>query len=313
MPQHTLPSRILVGISCEPDATGIAISRADRHAFLQAAWIAQRVGGVVRAFHVTDFVDARVAGPAERLRGVLRESLNAQVEAMCDKATVNRVVTSHGFAEGKPWFELLREAHRWQADLIVVSPRRSQLGLGARILHGSTARRLIRKAAVPVLVVHAGPDVGFQHVLALVDGSPVSELVMRNAQAFADLGGAQRTALRCLDFPEDIALRRLPRAEDVLRAYHNEVRGLAEAELSALANATAPGWKLALDDRYIIDAVPRRVDEESIDLVVLATTSRPRVAGVLLGTTAERILEVTTASTLVVRPPDWQSPVRFEE
>lgn len=306
-----LPCRLLVGISCEAQSRGIGIARADRHAFLQAAWIAQRTGGAVRAFHVTDFFDERIVDGGEAVAQRVHDSLDGQLEALCAAATANRVQTSHGFARGKPWLEMLREAHRWEADLIVISPRRTAISVGSRIVHGSTARRLIRKANEPVLVVVPGPGVGISNVLACVDGSPVSTEVMAVARGMAELAAARRVVLRCLDYPDDIALRRLPHADETVRAYHARVRETARAGLSALAEAHGPGWEVELSDGYVADVVPHRVERDDVDLVVLASGSHGALAGALLGTTAERILDAAPVSTLVVRPSDWRSPIQL--
>lgn len=305
------PRRLLVGVSCEAQTRGIGIARADRHAFLLAAWIAQRTGGAVRAFHVTDFFDERIVDGSEGVAQVVHDSLESQLEALCGGASMNRVVTSHGFARGKPWLELLREAHRWEADLIVISPRRTAIGIGARIVHGSTARRLIRKALQPVLVVEPGPSVGISNVLACVDGSPVSNEVLAAARGMADLAQARRVVLRCLDYPDDIALRRLPHAAETVRAYHARVREAAKAELTALAEESGPRWEVVLSDGYVADVVPQRVESDEVDLVVLASAARGAIAGLVLGTTAERILGTAPVSTLVVRPSDWRSPIEF--
>lgn len=313
MSTQSLPVKILVGVSCDIETRGVGIARADRHAFLQATWLAQRTGGTVRAFHVTDFLDESAAQGRERVAAILRDSLQNQLDAMCNQASVSRVAATYGFAIGKPWFELLREAQRWEADLIMISPRRGDIGVADRLVHGSTARRLIRKASTPVWVAHPGPSVEINSVLACVDGSPVSERVVRTAHELAELGGAQRQVLRCLDYPDDLAVRRLPHAEEALTAYHTEVREAAGAHLKALISRVGGGgWSTSLEDGDVVDVVPDRVASREVDLVVLASTSRSWIAGVVLGTTAERILARTAVSTLVVRPADWRSPVAFE-
>jgi nucleotide-binding universal stress UspA family protein len=184
------PRRILVGISCEASTKGIGIARADRHAFQQAAWLAQRTGAAIRAFHVTDFLDEQLTHGRDRVAEIIRDSLTSQLDGMCGKAAVSRVSTSYGFASGKPWMELLREAHRWEADVMVITPRRADIDIASRVIHGSTARRIIRKAQTPVWVVHPGPSVAIENVLACVDGSPVSKRVLSAAHAVADIGDA---------------------------------------------------------------------------------------------------------------------------
>ncbi len=304
--------KILVGVSCEAEPRDLRIATSDRHAFMRAVWIAARCGAEVRAFHVTDFVDKRLSRGSAVVRELVHQGLDAQLEAMVGAVAMEGTPTSHGFGDGKPWLSLLQEAKRWGADLIVVGAHRSEIGIGSRLLHGSTASRVIRKAPTPVLVVHPGADVGVAHVLACVDGSPVSERVLDAAHWLGELGKAKRTALRCLDYPDDIALRRLADADVALRQYHEGVRGDAQAELLDAAERTGGDWEVVLDDRYILDVVPSFIADEGVDLIVMASTSRGAIAGMLLGTTAERILALSTVSTLIMRPEGWKSPVDLE-
>lgn len=311
------PSRILVGISCATDSASLSIAPADRHTFHEATWLAKSTGAQLRAVHVTDFVDDRISDGRSQVAELLQERLREQVEAMIGAARLERVAASMGFLSGKPWYELLREAHRWEADLIMVSPRRGEIGVGERLLHGSTCRRLLRKASCPVWTVRhdaeRGEKVGVHAIVALVDGSEISSRIVAAANGIAEITGARKVALRSLDYPDDIALRRIPGAVASLNAYHNRVRDQAHAALLKLTGGSENGWEVRLADRWIPELVTPLVHEENFDLVVVGATSKARLAGVLLGTTAEKIIERAPVSTLVVRHQAWESPVRFED
>ena len=70
---------------------------------------------------------------------------------------------------------------------------------------------------------------------------------------------------------------------------------------------------MSLSDDWVVRVAPKYVERHGIDLVVLGGLSYPRLKGVLLGTTAERILERTPVATWLIRPDGWQSPVEFSE
>ena len=59
--------------------------------------------------------------------------------------------------------------------------------------------------------------------------------------------------------------------------------------------------KLTLGADWVVRQAPTLIADRDIDLVVLAGNSKPRLAGALLGTTAERLLERVEASVWVVR------------
>ncbi|HVS10740.1 MAG TPA: universal stress protein [Planctomycetota bacterium] len=49
------------------------------------------------------------------------------------------------------------------------------------------------------------------------------------------------------------------------------------------------------------------------DLLVLGTVARTGIAGVLIGNTAEEILDRIACSVLVVKPDGFVSPLRLED
>ena len=57
--------------------------------------------------------------------------------------------------------------------------------------------------------------------------------------------------------------------------------------------------------------IPEIVDTEQIDLVVMGSVARSGVAGLLVGNTAEAILEQLSCSVLTVKPDGFVSPVQL--
>jgi nucleotide-binding universal stress UspA family protein len=57
-------------------------------------------------------------------------------------------------------------------------------------------------------------------------------------------------------------------------------------------------------------AVPRAVERLRPDLLVLGTVCRSGVPGLLIGNTAERVLDAVNCSVLTVKPRDFVSPVK---
>jgi nucleotide-binding universal stress UspA family protein len=186
-----LPTRVLVGVATVMDRGALAISSADRHAFQQATWLAKRSGAALRAFHVLDFIDAG-AGGSEGRASVLERSLEEQLEGLVAAAAAERVRASYGLGRGQPASELLAEARRWEADLLVVSPRR-RLGLGARVLHGSTTTRLIRAAHLPLWIVQVGSTLGIRRVGPAAPPAQASSPALEVAGALADIVASDAT------------------------------------------------------------------------------------------------------------------------
>jgi nucleotide-binding universal stress UspA family protein len=313
-PQIPTPRRVLCAIAStsEAESMGLTIAAADRHAAQMALDFAAKVGAAVRFVHVVDFLDARGHASVPLVQQLVRDELTPELAALEAKAGEMGVEASHVFTRGKAWYKLLREAHRWSADLVVLSPRRDKLSFGDRVLHGSTASRVLRKAQCPVWIVDPRSRGETLRVLALVGRTVVSEQVVSAANMLADGLGAERYALHCLDYPNDIALVRMPDARQAIRAYHDEILGEAREDLRRLTGGKEAGWNLLFENDWVVRKAPSVVEEHEIDVVVLGSLSNRSLAGVLLGTTAGKLLERCQVSAYIVRPDDWVSPIQFD-
>lgn len=313
-PLKHAPRKLLcaIGSTMLPDGAGLTVAEADRHAAQVTLEFASKVGAEVRFVHVVDFIDARGHSSVPLVQKLVRDELSPAMLALVAQAKKLGVLASYVFTRGKAWYKLLREAHRFEADSIVLSPRRDKLSFGDRVLHGSTASRVLRKSQCPVWVIDPRACGGPKRVLALVDRGKVSIPVVQAAKMIASACGAERYALHCLDYPNDIVLVRMPDAQRAISAYHDEMLDEARRDLQRLTGGKAAGWHLLFEDDWVVRTAPKVVEEHVIDLVVLGSLSNRALAGVLLGTTAEKLVERCPVSTYVVRPEDWVSPVQFD-
>jgi universal stress protein E len=56
-------------------------------------------------------------------------------------------------------------------------------------------------------------------------------------------------------------------------------------------------------------AISQFVDKNGVDLVVMGTVARSGIAGLVMGNTAERVLQRLRGSVLAIKPPGFVSPV----
>jgi nucleotide-binding universal stress UspA family protein len=304
MAEDIAPKKILVAVSSwRTDDGKLELCAHDRRAAAQALWLAERVEASVELVHVVDFLDQRLTNEADALFELVSEQLNPELEALA--GTAPAVPTTWSFQRGLPWVELLRRARESEADLLVLSPKR-QLALGEAILFGHTTWRLIRHAACAVWVVHPEGPEGIRKVMALVDRTKVSQRVVDATALLALASESEQHLLTCLDFPEDISLHQLPEAERAIAAYHIEQRKAAERYLAPLA--AGGDWHIHLREDWVVRAAPKVIAMHGIDTVVVAAVSQPRLAGMLLGTTAEKLVERVPASCWIVRPEGLSWP-----
>jgi universal stress protein E len=57
------------------------------------------------------------------------------------------------------------------------------------------------------------------------------------------------------------------------------------------------------------DAVARFVESHGVDVVVMGTVAQTGIAGLVMGNTAERVLQRLRGSVFAVKPPDFTTPL----
>ncbi|HYL06752.1 MAG TPA: universal stress protein [Thermoanaerobaculia bacterium] len=207
--------------------------------------------------------------------------------------------------EGVPHRVLADAAAGAGASLIVVGAAESW-GRLSKLL-GSTADRVVRAAACPVLAVRGELELPPRRVLIAVDLSPASgDAMRRGLQVLAVIGGGPwgrpRTAIEALYVEESALL-------EIMNLDVDEPRGEAEAaaelERFIAANLPEPGWQVrgrvrtaTAADREILG----RCEEVAPDLVVLGTHGRSGFERFLIGSVAESVMRHAQSSVLIVPP-----------
>lgn len=207
--------------------------------------------------------------------------------------------------------ELAASALEHKADIAVVAAHRR--GRVDRFVLGSVAGTLVRVAPCPVLI--AGEDRPLPHalyrVLAIVDGSPMSEPVLSHAKAFTEKHGA---ALRVLSvFDTEAMLRGVVQP---LRPVISEMMNLCEAryraEIESLVRRTfGDTAQVVVDVRAGDDPRQTILDVSSAmdaDLVVLGSSGHNAWEGMVLGSIASGVVAGALCPVLMVPAPASRMP-----
>jgi universal stress protein E len=208
------------------------------------------------------------------------------------------------------WPELVRCAVRNKCELVVaVSQRYGRL---RRLSLSNEDWELIRHCPMPLLLVHGEPSAGYDRIVAAVDPlhaddkpADLDQRILEQAGRLARHHGARLNVLNVVAQTLVATPSAVPAAlpaqsvsEEVLAAHRLRVDQLLQA-----AGTHA-------DERLVVAAVPsaeiidyaRRSDA---DLLVMGAVSRSMLARLLIGNTAERVLDRVTCDVLVVKPGDF--------
>jgi nucleotide-binding universal stress UspA family protein len=188
------------------------------------------------------------------------------------------------------------------ADIIVVGAGRRRT-LKEKVL-GSTADRIVRTSAVPVLVVKDPDDRPYRHVMAAIDFSSSSEFVARTAAEFC--GDAALELINVVQVALALEQAFLRSATIGGRVSHYKATLIANAQESLL--------KLAADLKTRHEPRIRAVAGEPAavllrlsgragpNLIVASRHSRGALDRMLLGSVALRLLRQCSCDILIAPP-----------
>ena len=312
MPDPTRPIRQVIAATdfSEPATFGLA----------WAARIARSHGARLTLVHalsppvpVSDF-----AAPPLHVDRELRRSADQRLQEALEKAPLAGVEARAVLRDGTPSQAVNDLAEELDADLVVVGTR----GLtGFRhLLLGSTAERIVQRSPAPVLSVHPG------------DGPPAESprTILVPTDFSEDAEAALHTARRALSPPHEDSADSADRADGgraatrviLLHVFHvpaeytsygpagsffeftEELSATLEERLAALARPFRDeGFTV---DSVVAEGIPAEVivDEAAklaVDLVAMGTHGRSGLAHLLLGSTAERVVQHAGCPVLTVR------------
>ena len=235
---------------------------------------------------------------------------------------------------GVPFLEIIRDVLRNGRDLVIKAP---DPGDWLDRLFGSDDMHLLRKCPCPLWLIKPTAPKSYRRVIAAVDVSdeyPDAEIQTRWALNRDVLRLASSVALA--DFAElHVVSAWQAVGESVLRgafvntptedisAYVEEVRRREQHNLDRLIGEA--GGYLGKDtleylkpQLHLVKGPPRReipviAQKLQADLVVMGTVARTGVPGLLMGNTAETILNQIECSVLAVKPDGFVTPVTLED
>jgi nucleotide-binding universal stress UspA family protein len=207
-------------------------------------------------------------------------------------------------AQGKPEQAIVEAAIEHQVDLVAMTTH-GRSGL-ARLLLGSVAGGLLRRAPVPVVLVRGQPawkSGAIGAILVPLDGSGTSEGLLPVVERLAGPLDLTVHLLRVVELvPPFATLEMSARAEETLIEDRESLAERYLARIAKLLEAKGLRVRQAVRDGPVVKAIQAYVHEEQIGLVAMATHGWGRVRA-LLGTVPEAALREVSVPILLWRAP----------
>lgn len=241
------------------------------------------------------------------LSEVERES-QEKLRKLVSEMDADRLQVDFKTIVGPPYAEISRLVMAGQYDVVIAGTR----GLSAwkQFFVGSTSHMLIRNCPASVWVVRADHAEPPKVVLAATDFSDVSRRAAVEGLKIAQQAAAEFHLVHVIDSTE------LPEATLFKNSWANslckKVKEEAGHRLSELIDSLDTDSQKV--QTHLINGAPwhdigQIVNQVHADLVAIGTVGRSGIRGVLLGNTAERVLNTCDCSILAVKPADFVSPV----
>jgi nucleotide-binding universal stress UspA family protein len=300
--------RIIVGVDL--GARGHAVTRGSRLALDRARWLGERFQSEVTLVHSTAADEYWEAGERDFVLGDDGIDANGRklLDSLLDEFRVAGVSARLHQTEERAWLEIIREALRWEADLIVGGKRTESFEDGRKI--GSVAKKILRKAPCAVWLEDPRRALVPRVVVAATDLTAVGRTVLELSASLSSEFDAELHAVHAYSLPMSVQMEGDEARED----YERVTRSRAEKAIRAALEGTPVGERARL---HVGLTSPTRgilhvVDRTGADLVVMGTVSRGGIAGFLVGNTAERLFDTLDCALLAVKPVDFVCPVREE-
>lgn len=289
-------------------------------AIRQAIWLTRRCGLSVsfahclehlrRAAHSLTFkakIDL-LSAEGDLFQREIRQESDRKLKQQIHDAGADDLPVSIETLLGEPVVELTHAIQQEGYDLLIVGSH-GHSGW-KELLVGSTARKLIRKCPADVWVVRQDAPVPPRVILAATDFSDVSRKAVIKGIQIAERTGAVLHLLHVIDsgdVPDDL-LARISDSMSLRQAINEEAARRLQDFTSGLPSGASRMHS------HISYGVPWKeillfVQKHSVDLVCTGTVGRSGVKGLLLGSTAEKVLETCHCSVLTTKPDGFVSPI----
>ncbi|MEO7714087.1 MAG: universal stress protein [Gemmatimonadaceae bacterium] len=298
------------------------------HGLPRATALAQRHGATLTLIHAFDSYAHDVVGSlpepdAAELEQLEYEAGLRALEEMAAEPRAAGIDVRTYVRVGNPFIEVTREVLRNGYDLVMKETSPDRIA-GSR-LFTSQEMHLLRKCPSPLLLLTPTGKTRFGVVMAAIDPAPSHEERQELNQRIIELAMEVAADEQAILHVAHVWRLRSERSLDLMRRTLSEgyVRRLVEEErlrrTALVEELVAPyrGGAVQLSVEMVegqpsrvLPALTRRL---RVDLLVMGTVARSGIPGLIIGTTAENVLDDVTCSVLGVKPRGFLTPVRLPD
>ena len=245
----------------------------------------------------------------EDLERLLRPYLEKRAEVLQSLGIEASPLVVHGNAAD----EILDCAEKSDIDLIIISTH-GRTGLVAWAM-GSIANKIVQRSRIPTLLIRPGePETiaagkELRKILVPLDGSHFAESIIPCVESLAGGMGSEVILLRVVETVrppyftiynevpgwEKYEQQFMAKAEEEAKRYLNEQEGVLKDRNLKVTSASLSGRPAQTILEY--------AEDNSVDLIALATHGFSGITKWVYGSVASKIIESSSKPVLLMRPP----------
>jgi nucleotide-binding universal stress UspA family protein len=252
------------------------------------------------------------------IKAATQRELEERVKKLIPKTRMKGMYLTVKTLFGVPFIEIIREVLRENHDLLIIGAYES-VGFKNR-LFGSTTMHLLRKCPCPVWVIKPAKKRKYSAILAAIDvmdsqsaQDNLNSKIIEFSSSLASMEGSKLHIAHSWSQPlEGASIRYTGLNKEKIREIARETFQLHEQSFNEFIGR----FDLKVSyQTHLLKGQPGHViagfaNKRKMDLVVMGTVSRVGISGLLIGNTAERVLSSIDSSILMVKPDEFQTPVR---
>lgn len=300
----------------------------DRGAFERAQRMAVRTAAELHIVAVAEQPPAGVLRVLAACGSSMEEvsephELAAEVEELVAAARQRGIETRGEVLHGSVFLEIARKVIR-DGDQLLIKAAQPSRGIH-RVLFGHVDRQLIRKC--PGRVWIEKPSIGRTHdrIFAAVDPDPfpgepdfdatreaLNTAILEFALLLAETEEAEIHVVHAWPFYLEHQLRtRAGMTEQAVEQAASAIRGQHEEALHALLTPFQPHIaQVNLVKGNPGEEISKLAANEMADVVVMGTMCRTGISGLVIGNTAETLLDQVDCSVVALKPQGFVSPIQ---
>ncbi|MCG7488246.1 universal stress protein [Vibrio sp. Of14-4] len=253
----------------------------------------------------------------EHYEGSLIESLQSQIQSSLLLSINDMDIAVELIVAEKPDVEAIRYVEKHNIDLVIKeaeSNKTNSLGLRAIDMN------LLRKCPCPVWLNRpTNKPTDQQRVAVAIDANATTEEerrlsidLLRLGRTITDNCDGQLHIVSCWEYVLESYLKDnvwFKPSEEELDNHITSAKQQHSVALQALIDDSGIGGDITIHRLHGApdDEIPACVEEKEVDILVMGTLARTGIEGVIIGNTAENIVQSVSCSLVALKPKNFSS------